>query len=82
MFYECIYSARLPLAYYPNDVFKDFSLQRWIENRGMDASERLTEVAISQLLEALGVAPYLREQPCQRAVAPYSPTTHGWYTGK
>ncbi|KAL3873935.1 hypothetical protein ACJMK2_037012, partial [Sinanodonta woodiana] len=56
----------------------EFSLDTWLENAGIQAGEKLTELLVSHLFENLGISPYLRSPECQKSSSPFSPAVQGW----
>jgi hypothetical protein len=48
----------------------------------MGVGKQLTGLLVDQLLEELGVAAYLRDDPCRRVGAPYVPAMDGWKKGQ
>jgi hypothetical protein len=56
-------------------------LEQWLAKKGLEVGQKLTDLAVDKLLEELGVASYLLDNPCQRDVHPYMNAAHGWANG-
>jgi hypothetical protein len=54
----------------------------WKKSHDIDLAGQLSPIEISKLKETLGIAPYLKDQACQRYNPPYSPPLNGWRTGE
>lgn len=61
--------------------FSDFSLQQFLSDNNVIGIA--TGLALSRLLDVLGVPLELREIPCNRGTSPYIPRDgNGWNNGK
>jgi hypothetical protein len=63
-------------------ITADFSLDKWMRNHGQELGNPFDEYAISMLLGELEVAPFLRDEPCNRGTDPYISDIDGWSNGK
>jgi hypothetical protein len=61
-------------------LFIAFSLNEWLVDRGITKGD-VTDVQRDQLLETLGVAPYIEDNNCYLSEPPFSPSQNGWNTG-
>ncbi|KAK6174798.1 hypothetical protein SNE40_013376 [Patella caerulea] len=59
-------------------ALKDFKLDEWLQEQAANIGDSLTDTLVEQLLDRLGVAPYLQDPMCDTAVAPYAPNQNGW----
>jgi hypothetical protein len=58
----------------------DMSFKKWLAEIRIEAKD-LSGVIVDQALEALGVATFMGDSPCQRSASPYIPSTDGWNKG-
>ena len=61
-------------------LFLAFSLTEWSVEHGASKGD-LTDVQRNQLLETLGVAPYIGDNNCYLSEPPFSPSQNGWNNG-
>lgn len=65
------------------DIFPiDFSLKKWYNSIGASFGSQLSTLNSAKLLDELGIAKYMQENPCQRSGSVYSPSINGWKKGK
>jgi hypothetical protein len=63
-------------------IFTDFSLDNFLSNKGLSLSlDKLTSEVTLQLLNKLGVTPFLLDSQCNRDKEPYIPVKGGWNNG-
>ena len=48
----------------------------------MEGLEQLDSHSVSKLFHELGIAPYMKDNKCNRRDVPYYPNTAGWNTGR
>ncbi|KAL3873866.1 hypothetical protein ACJMK2_036950, partial [Sinanodonta woodiana] len=61
-----------------NFTIPGFSLIEWTVNNDYPLGQSLTSLAQEKLVEALGLAPYLLQKPCNYTVGPFSSAVDGW----
>jgi hypothetical protein len=59
----------------------DFSIADWMEDKGVDIGESLGKAGAELLMQQLGLDKFLRDTPCDRTRAPYTPSVNGWQNG-
>ncbi|XP_046562951.1 uncharacterized protein LOC124271844 [Haliotis rubra] len=55
-----------------------FSLKKWLSDVKLPSGKKLATVAVSQLLDVLGVAGFLTDPQCNRTLAPYDGAVGDW----
>jgi hypothetical protein len=63
-------------------IYTDFSLDNLLSNKGLSLSlDKLTSEVTLQLLNKLGVTPFLLDSQCNRDKEPYIPVKDRWNNG-
>ncbi|XP_053390116.1 uncharacterized protein LOC128553035, partial [Mercenaria mercenaria] len=57
----------------------DFSLREWMESKGENVGEQLSNAGRDALVDILGLNDLLLSPPCDRKRSPYSPSVSGWH---
>lgn len=60
----------------------DFSLNDWMQSKGENIGDQLSEAGRDALVDLLGLNDLLLSPPCDRKRIPYSPSLNGWNNGK
>ncbi|XP_052083593.1 uncharacterized protein LOC127720891 [Mytilus californianus] len=62
-------------------VTPGFSLDTWYNEHSLSSGSNLEDWMISELLNGLGISPYLHVEQCSRQSSPFYPSILGWNKG-
>jgi hypothetical protein len=60
------------------DCVPDFSFNDWLQAKGENIGDQLSDAGRDALVELLGLNDLLLSPPCDRKRSPYSPSLKGW----
>ncbi|XP_060567959.1 uncharacterized protein LOC132726631 [Ruditapes philippinarum] len=55
-----------------------FQLEEWLDNKGLAQTDVLSDKQLAELIDTLGLGPYLMEDSCSHSDDPFSRSMKGW----
>jgi hypothetical protein len=56
-------------------------LEEWLDNKGLAQTDVLSDKQLAELIDTLGLGPYLMEDSCSHSDDPFSRSMKGWTQG-
>ncbi|KAK3101942.1 hypothetical protein FSP39_007535 [Pinctada imbricata] len=62
-------------------AIKDFSLKKWLSDKGLSENDNLPSHTVQELLHDLDLAYFMKDSVCQRQGVLFTPSLNGWNSG-